>query len=43
MEQNMKLVLMNLMSSFFDNNVNLKFDPNLELKMIKMSDLLSLS
>ena len=34
---------MNLMSSFFDNNVNLKFDPNLELKMIKMSDLLSLS
>ena len=43
MEQNMKLVLMNLMSSFFDNNVNLKFDPNLELKMMKMSDLLSLS
>ena len=43
MEQNMKLVLMNLMSSFFDNNVNLKFDPNLEQKMIKMSDLLSLS
>ena len=43
MEQNMKLFLINLMSSFFDNNVNLKFDPNLEPEMIKMSDLLSQS
>ena len=43
MEQNMKLFLINLMSSFFDNNVNFKFDPNLELEMIKMSDLLSQS
>ena len=32
---------MNLMNSFFDNNINLKFDPNLELEMIKLSDLLS--
>ena len=34
---------MNLMNSFFDNNVNLKFDPNLELEMIRMPDLLSQS
>ena len=40
MEQNIKLFFMNLMNSFFDN-VNLKFDPNLELEMIKLPDLLS--
>ena len=43
MEQNMKLFFMNLMNSFFDSNVNLKFDPNLELEMIKLRDLLSQS
>ena len=42
MEQNIKLFFMNLMNSFFDN-VNLKFDPNLELEMIKLPDLLSQS
>ena len=41
MEQKMKLFFMNLMNSFFDNDVNLKFDPNLELEMIKLPDLLS--
>ena len=43
MEQKMKLFFMNLMNSFFDNDVNLKFDPNLELEMIKLPDLLSQS
>ena len=43
MERNIKLFFMNLMKSFFDNNVNLKFDPNLELEMIRMPDLLSQS
>ena len=38
-----KAFFMNLMNSFFDNNVNLKFHPNLELEMIKMPDLLSQS
>ena len=42
MEQNMKLFFKNLMNSFSDNNVNLKFDPNLELEIIK-PDLLSQS
>ena len=42
MEQNIKLFFMNSMNSFFDN-VNLKFDPNLELEMIKLPDLLSQS
>ena len=41
MEQKMKFFFMNLMNSFFDNDVNLKFDPNLELEMIKLPDLLS--
>ena len=39
MEQDMKLFFMNLMNSYFDNNVNLKFNPNLELEMIKLPDL----
>ena len=39
----MKLFFMNLINSFFDNNANLKFDPNLEPEMIKMPDLLSQS
>ena len=43
MEQHIKLFFMNLMKSFFDNNVNLKFGPNLELEMIKLPDLLALS
>ena len=43
MEQRIKLFFMNLMKSFFDNNVNLKFDPNLGLEMIKLPDLLALS
>ena len=34
MEQYIKLFFMNLMNSFFNNNVNLKFDLNLELEMI---------
>ena len=43
MEQHIKFFFMNLMNSFFDNNVNLKFNPNLELEMIKLPDLLSQS
>ena len=43
MEQHIKLFFMNLMNSFFDNYVNLKFNPNLELEMIKLPDLLSQS
>ena len=43
MEQHIKLFYMNLMKSFFNNNVNLEFDPNLELEMIKLPNLLSQS
>ena len=42
-EEHIKLFFMNLMNYFFDNNVNLKFDPNLEQEMIKLPDLLSQS
>ena len=43
MEQHIKLFFMSLMNFFFDNNVNLKFDPNLELEMIKLPHSVALS